>query len=125
MIPDDAEDNASVGLMFTLGKFRMIDLADLEANIGYMLSCPFSQFAKVDVFQVNVHGQFKGMTPVVLDALRPRVAIMGNGARKGGDPLTWPVLRGSPELEDIWQSHDSIASGRRSKYRRRLMECSL
>ena len=37
---------------------------------------------------------------------------MGNGARKGGDPASWPVLRGVPGLEDIWQSHYSVAGGK-------------
>ena len=111
-IPSDAEDNMSVGLLFTFGKFRMIDLADLEAHNDYELVCPNNLIGSVDAYMVNVHGQFKGMTPVLLEALRPRVAIMGNGATKGGDPETWPILRGSPGLEDIWQSHFSVAGGR-------------
>jgi len=111
-IPSDAEDNMSVGLLFTFGKFRMIDLADLEAHNDYDLVCPNNLVGSVDAYIVNVHGQFKGMTPVLLEALRPRVAIMGNGATKGGDAETWPVLRASPGLEDIWQSHFSVAGGR-------------
>lgn len=111
-IPEDAEDDASLGLLFTFGKFRMVDLADLEAHSSYALVCPRNRVGTVDVYNVNVHGQFKGMTPVLLDALRPRVAIMANGARKGGDPPTWPILRASPRLEDIWQSHFSVAGGK-------------
>jgi competence protein ComEC len=111
-IASDAEDNMSIGLLFTFGTFRMIDLADLEAHNDYDLVCPANRIGRVDVYIVNVHGQFKGMTPVLLEAMRPRVAIMGNGASKGGDAETWPVLRGSPGLEDIWQSHFSIAGGR-------------
>jgi competence protein ComEC len=56
---------------------------------------------------VNVHGQFKGMAAELVGALRPTVAIMGNGARKGGDPETWPVLRAAAGLQDIWQVHYS------------------
>lgn len=111
-ISEDAEDDASIGLLFTFGKFRMIDLADLEAHASYDLACPLNRIGTVDVYNVNVHGQFKGMTPVLLDALRPRVAIMANGARKGGDPPTWPILRSSPGLEDIWQSHFSVSGGK-------------
>jgi competence protein ComEC len=111
-IAQDAEDNMSVGLLFTLGRFRMIDLADLEAHDNWNLVCPNNLIGTVDVYQVNVHGQFKGMEPVLVNALRPRVAMMGNGARKGGDPETWPILRATPALEDIWQSHFSIAGGR-------------
>jgi competence protein ComEC len=110
-IPQDAEDNASVGLLFTLGKFRMIDLADLETHNDWDLVCPNNLIGTVDVYQVNVHGQFKGMSPALVNALHPRVAMMGNGARKGGDAETWPVLRATPGLEDIWQSHFSVAGG--------------
>jgi competence protein ComEC len=110
-IVQDVEDNMSVGLLFTLGKFRMLDLADLEAHKDWDLVCPNNLIGTVDVYQVNVHGQFKGIAPVLVNALRPRVAIMGNGARKGGDPETWPVLRATPGLEDIWQSHFSVAGG--------------
>lgn len=110
-ISQDAEDNMSVGLLFTYGKFRMLDLADLEAHNDWDLVCPNNLIGAIDVYQVNVHGQFKGMTPVLVNALHPRVAIMGNGARKGGDPQTWPVLRAMPGLEAIWQSHFSVAGG--------------
>ena len=113
-IAQDAEDNMSVGLLFTLGKFRMLDLADLEAHNDWNLVCPNNLIGTVDVYQVNVHGQFKGITPVLVNALRPRVAMMGNGARKGGDAETWPVLRATPGLEDIWQSHFSVAGGKQN-----------
>jgi len=47
------------------------------------------------------------MTAALTGAILPTVAIMGNGARKGGDPATWPILRATPGLEDIWQVHYS------------------
>ena len=99
------EDNSSVGLLFTYGKFRMLDLADLEAYKSYELACPNNLIGEVDVYQVSGHGQVKAMAPELLSALHPRVAIMGNGARKGGELATWPLLRSTPGLEDIWQSH--------------------
>jgi hypothetical protein len=108
LIERDVEDNLSVGLLFTLGKFRMLDLADLEAHHNRELVCPNNLIGTVDVYHVNVHGQFKGIAPELIGALRPRVAIMGNGARKGGDPPSWPLLRATPGLEDIWQDHYSV-----------------
>jgi competence protein ComEC len=111
-IPSDREDNNSVGLLFTLGKFRMLDLADLEAYKNHELVCPNNLVGTVDVYQVNVHGQFKGMAPELVNALHARVAMMGNGPAKGGDPPTWPILRGAAGLEDIWQSHFSVAGGK-------------
>jgi competence protein ComEC len=109
VIARDVEDNQSIGLLFTLGNFRMLDLADLEAHYSHELVCPANLIGQVDVYAVNVHGQFKGMAPELVGALRPTVAIMGNGGRKGGDPPTWPILRAAPGLQDIWQVHYSEA----------------
>jgi competence protein ComEC len=110
----DHEDNMSIGLVFTLGNFRMLDLADLEAFYQYKLVCPNNPIGTVDVYNVSVHAQEKGMSGVLEPAVRARVALVGNGARKGGDPASWPVLRGAPGLEDIWQVHFSVAGGKES-----------
>jgi len=44
-------------------------------------------------------------------ALAPRVAIMNNGTRKGGQPDAMKILHSSPGLEDLWQLHFSQLSG--------------
>ncbi len=41
----------------------------------------------------------------LVHALRPKVAIMNNGGRKGGDPETLDIIRSSPGLQDLWQLH--------------------
>ena len=107
LLERDVEDNLSVGLLITFGRFRMLDLADLEAHHSHELVCPNNLIGTVDVYHVNVHGQFKGIAPELIGAVHPRVAIMGNGATKGADPQTWPILRATPGLEDIWQDHYS------------------
>jgi competence protein ComEC len=107
VIESDVEDNQSVGVVFIFGKFRMLDLADLEAHFSRDLVCPNNLIGRVSAYHVNVHGQFKGIAPELIGAVHPQVAIMGNGARKGADPPSWPVLRASPGLEDIWQVHYS------------------
>jgi competence protein ComEC len=107
VIERDVEDNQSIGLLLTYGRFRFLDLADLEAHHSHDLVCPANLVGHVDAYHVNVHGQFKGMAPELVGALRPAVAIMGNGARKGGDPETWPLLRATPGLVDVWQMHYS------------------
>jgi beta-lactamase superfamily II metal-dependent hydrolase len=108
-LKSDVEDDQSIGLLFRFGAFRMLDLADLEANLSHELACPVNRIGTVDVYHVNVHGQFKGMAAELVGAIRPTVAILGNGARKGADPNSWPILRGTPGLEDIWQVHYSAA----------------
>ena len=105
---EDLEDNMSVGLLFTLGKFRMLDMADLEWFYDRKLMCPNNPIGTVDVYQVSIHGQDKGVSPALAQALHARVAIMGNGPRKGGAPETWLTLRNAPGMQDIWQVHYSM-----------------
>ncbi len=90
----------------------MLDLADLEWAYDHKLMCPNNPIGTVDVYQVSIHGQDKGVSPVLAQALHERVAIMGNGATKGGAPQTWETLRGAPGLEDIWQVHFSVEGGK-------------
>jgi hypothetical protein len=109
--PADLEDNMSIGLLFTLGSFRMLDLADLESAYEYKLMCPNNPIGTVDVYQVTGHGSEKCASGVVEPAIHARVAMMANGPRKGGDPATWALLRGTAGLEDIWQVHFSMTGG--------------
>jgi hypothetical protein len=44
--------------------------------------------------------------------MAPRVAIMNNGPRKGGDPAGWKTVSESPGLEDLWQLHFALANGK-------------
>ncbi len=108
----DVEDDQSVGMLFTFGKFRMLDLADLEAHLSHELVCPVNLIGTVDVYHANVHGQFKGMAAELAGAVQPAVAIIGNGPRKGADPATWPILRATAGLHDIWQMHYSAAGSK-------------
>ena len=66
----------------------------------------------MSVYNVNVHGQFKGIAPELVGTLQAPVMIQANGARKGADARTWPVLRGAPGLKDIWQVHFSLNAGK-------------
>ena len=57
------------------------------------------------------HGVATSNSPVLVHALHPRVAIMNNGTRKGGDPDVMEIVYTSPGLEDLWQIHFSPLSG--------------
>lgn len=110
-LPTDVEDDQSVGLLITYGKFRMLDLADLEAHPSHDLVCPDNLIGTVDLVNINVHGQFKGIAPELVGAVKAPVIIQANGARKGADAQTWPVLRAAPGVKDIWQLHYSLNAG--------------
>ncbi len=108
---DESENAQSVGLLFTFGRFRMLDLGDLTWNEERALMCPNNPIGTVDVFMVSHHGNDISNSPALVHALRPRVAIMNNGARKVGAPATLKVLRSSPGLEALYQLHWSVRGG--------------
>jgi competence protein ComEC len=109
---NDPSDNAqSVGSIVTFGKFRVAHLGDLTVNKEFDLMCPANRVGVVDLFVVSHHGQAISNAEVLVHALHPRVAIMNNGTRKGGQPDAMKILHSSPGLEDLWQMHFSLLSG--------------
>lgn len=110
-MPDPTENAQSVGSVVAFGKFRVAHLGDLTWNKEFDLMCPSNRIGTVDLFIVSHHGQAISNGPVLVHALHPRVAIMNNGTRKGGQPDTMRVLHTSPGLEDLWQLHFSQLSG--------------
>lgn len=105
------EDEQSVGTLVRFGRFRALYLADLTWNKEFELMCPANRLGTVDLWVVSRHGQPSSNSPLLVHALRPRVAVMNNGLRKGGQPAAMRVLRTSPGLEDLWQMHASVLSG--------------
>jgi beta-lactamase superfamily II metal-dependent hydrolase len=109
----DPSDNAqSAGFLLKFGSFRFVDLGDLTWNKETDLVCPSNRVGQVDVFLSSHHGLDQSNAPVLLASLRPRVAIMNNGARKGGSPSAWKVIHGSAGLEDLWQLHFAVDGGK-------------
>jgi beta-lactamase superfamily II metal-dependent hydrolase len=106
--PADQTENArSLGTIITFGKVRILDLGDLTWDKEVELVCPIDKLGHVDVFIVSHHGWLQSNSPVLLAAISPRIAIMDNGADKGGSPSSWDIIRKSPKLEDPWQLHFS------------------
>ena len=101
----------SVGTYVTFGRFRTIHLGDLTKNKEFELMCPNNRIGAVDVLLGLHHGVDTSSSEVLVHALRPRVAIMNNGTRKGGQPEVMRTLHSSPGLEDLWQMHFSELSG--------------
>ena len=108
---NNAEDPQSVGVHVTFGKFRTIHLGDITKNKEFELMCPTNRIGTVDVLLGLHHGQASSNSEVFVHAVHPRVAIMNNGTRKGGEPEVMKTVHSSPGLEDLWQLHFSILSG--------------
>ncbi len=105
------ENKASVGMVISLGKFRVGDYGDLTWNKEHDLACPNNLIGSLDVYIVSHHGQDISSLPILVHAEHPRVAIMDNGALKGGAVATFETLKTSPGLEDLWQLHYAVDAG--------------
>jgi competence protein ComEC len=109
---DSGENARSVGILIQYGNFRMIDLGDLTWNKEVELVCPNNKIGTVDLYLTTHHGMNISNAPAIVQALHPRVAIMNNGARKGGSPEAWETVHTSPGLEAIWQVHYAVDGGK-------------
>ena len=105
------ENKQSVGMVISLGKFRMVDFGDLTWNKEHDLACPNNLIGTIDLYLVSHHGQDISSNPVMVNALHPRVAVMNNGAKKGGAVATFETLKSLPGLEDLWQLHYAEDAG--------------
>jgi len=108
-IPDDTSDNyRSVGLRLSFGGFDFLDLGDLTWNVEHKLVCPKNLLGTVDVYQVTHHGADNSNNPVLVAAIAPTVAVIDNGAKKGGTPAVYKLLRATPSIKDVYQLHRNV-----------------
>jgi competence protein ComEC len=108
---DQTENARSLGVILSFGKLKVLDLGDLTRDKEVELMCPINKLGHVDLLVVSHHGLSQSSGPALVDAISPRVAIMDNGATKGGSPSVWEILTKAPGLEDLWQLHYSEEGG--------------
>ena len=109
--PDQSENARSLGVLFTFGKLRILDLGDLTSDKEAQLVCPVNKLGQVDIYVVSHHGSVASNSREFLNSIAPRVAIMDNGSAKGGAPSSWDAIEKSPRLEDLWQLHFANEGG--------------
>jgi hypothetical protein len=108
-IPDDASDNyRSVGVVVRFGRFDLLDLGDLTRNVEHKLACPKNLAGVVDVYQASHHGAADSNDPALLRAVAPTVAVVNNGARKGGKAAAYRRLRETASVQDVFQVHRNV-----------------
>ena len=108
---DQTENPRSLGTLLTFGKLKILDLGDLTWDKEMQLMCPVNKIGKVDIYIVSHHGWQQSGSPALVHGIAPHVAIMDNGAKKGGTPSAWNIIKSSPHLEDLWQLHFSEEGG--------------
>jgi competence protein ComEC len=102
---DKGENAHSIGMVITFGKFRLVDLGDLHWNQEYDLVCPNNLLGTVDVYMTTHHAKKTSGSPAMVQALRPKAAIMNNGPKTGGSEPAWQTIHESAGTPDIWQLH--------------------
>ena len=108
-IPDDTSDNyLSLGFRLSFGGFDFLDLGDLTWNVEHKLVCPKNLVGVVDVYQVTHHGNDNSNNPALVAAVAPTVAVIDNGAKKGGAPAVYKLLRQTPSIKDVYQLHRNV-----------------
>lgn len=110
--PEDPSENArSSGFLLKFGRFSFLDLGDLTGAKEVALVCPNNPIGTVDLFLVSHHGMDLSNSRALVDAVHPLVAIMNNGAHKGGKPVAWETVHDSPGLKALWQIHTAEDPG--------------
>jgi competence protein ComEC len=110
---EPTENPRSTGFELRFGRFRILDVGDLTGPPLYALACPRALVGPADVYVVAHHGGEDAADAALLAAFRPRVAVVNNGARKGGAPATLAALAAAPGV-DAWQLHRSESPGARN-----------
>jgi len=83
------------------------------------LLCPADRLGRADLLIVSHHGSRLSTSPQLFAALAPRVALMGNGATKGGDERVFETIAAAPSHPVLWQQHfatRSLAANRPPAY---------
>ena len=106
--PDPSDNARSIALLLSWDGFEFLDCGDLTWNIEQRLVCPANRIGDIDLYQVTHHGMNTSNNPVLLRSVRPTVAIMNNGPRKGGSADTVKWLRELPSLKALYQVHRNV-----------------
>ena len=108
---DRTENSHSLGIEIDFGKLKLLDLGDLTWDKEMQLMCPANKLGPIDIYIVSHHGWEQSSSPALVDAIHPRVAIMDNGAKKGGSTPILKTIQSAPGLETLWQLHFSEEGG--------------
>jgi beta-lactamase superfamily II metal-dependent hydrolase len=108
---DPDENPRSTGVLVRYGKFRFLDVGDLSGEPLFNLVCPTNRVGRVDAYLVAHHGGADSAEPATFAAFQPRVVMINNALRKGGQLPLFETLHRARGIEDVWQLHTSADAG--------------
>ena len=108
---DHTENEFSLGLVMNFGQLRLVDLGDLPWAKELELMCPVNKLGHADILIATHHGFNGSGSPALVHGVAARVAIMENGAKKGGSPSAWDIVHSGPGLVHLYQLHWSEEGG--------------
>lgn len=108
---DTQENGQSLGIMIRFAGLKIVDAGDLTSDREYSLVCPMNKLGPVDLLIVSHHGVDWSSSPVFINSIAPRVAIMDNGAHKGASTSVIDTIRKSPRMEALYQLHLAPPAG--------------
>jgi beta-lactamase superfamily II metal-dependent hydrolase len=111
---EPTENPRSNALRLRFGRFTFLDVGDLSGSPLYALFCPRDLIGPVDVYLLPHHGGVEAGDPAVFGATPPRVAVINNGAVKGGAPEMFAASHDAAPKMDAWQLHRSRNEGARN-----------
>jgi competence protein ComEC len=104
------ENASSVASVLRFGKVTIAQFGDLSWDKEYELACPVDRIGKINLLLVTQHGSGGvSSNPAQVAAMRPDVAIMPNGGKKGGDPEAIKTVLAQKSLQGFWRLHESYA----------------
>ena len=109
MAADGGVENAmSVGSLLSFGKVKIAAFGDLTWDREHDLVCPVDKVGHVSILLLDNHGIDVSSNPAFIAALKPDLAVMGNGPTHGGMPGPVKAVSASPGLQGFWKLHASI-----------------
>jgi beta-lactamase superfamily II metal-dependent hydrolase len=110
---EPSENPRSTGVRLRFGRFTFLDVGDLSGTPLFSLVCPVNMIGPTDLYLVAHHAGPDAADAATFSGIAPRVAILNNGAKKGGSAEVLAALHQARGLEDAWQLHRSLPPGPR------------
>ncbi|HVY34903.1 MAG TPA: MBL fold metallo-hydrolase [Caulobacteraceae bacterium] len=99
------ENQKSIASLFSFGKVKIAAFGDLTWDREHDLVCPVDKVGHVNIMILDNHGMGVSNHPGFVHTLRPDLAIMGNGSKKGDWPDVVKTINSSPGLQGLWRVH--------------------